>query len=396
MSQDKNPRDELGFATRVIHAGQSPEPSTGAIMPPIYATSTYVQQSPGVHKGLDYGRSHNPTRWALERCVADLEGGSAAFAFASGLAAISTTLELLDANAHIVSGDDVYGGTFRLFERVRARSAGHRFSFVDLTDPVRLLEALTPDTRMVWVETPTNPLLRLADLRAIAAICRERDILCVADNTFASPWLQRPLELGFDVVVHSTTKYLNGHSDVIGGVAVVGREARHAPLRERLGFLQNAVGAIAGPFDSFLTLRGVKTLALRMERHCSNALALAQWLEAQPQVARVHYPGLASHPQHELAKQQMQQGFGGMISIDLNADLAGTRRFLEAVRIFSLAESLGGVESLIEHPAIMTHATIPAETRARLGIGDGLVRLSVGVEALSDLRADLEQALAKI
>lgn len=396
MSQDRNTHDGLAFATRVIHAGQSPDPSTGAIMPPIYATSTYVQQSPGVHKGLDYGRSHNPTRWALERCVADLESGSAAFAFASGLAAISTTLELLDANAHVVSGDDVYGGTFRLFERVRARSAGHRFSFVDLTDPARLLEALTPETRMVWVETPTNPLLRLADLRAIAAICRERDILCVADNTFASPLVQRPLELGFDIVVHSTTKYLNGHSDVIGGVAVVGREERHAPLRERLGFLQNSVGAIAGPFDSFLTLRGVKTLALRMERHCSSALALAQWLEAQPQVARVHYPGLASHPQHELAKQQMTQGFGGMISIDLKTDLAGTRRFLEAVRIFSLAESLGGVESLIEHPAIMTHATIPAETRARLGIGDGLVRLSVGVEDLGDLRADLRQALEKI
>jgi cystathionine gamma-lyase len=396
VSQDKDPHDKLAFATRVIHAGQAPDPSTGAIMPPIYATSTYVQQSPGVHKGLDYGRSHNPTRWALERCVADLEGGSAAFAFASGLAAISTTLELLDANAHVVSGDDVYGGTFRLFERVRARSAGHRFSFVDLTEPARLLEALTPETRMVWVETPTNPLLRLADLRAIAAICRERDILCVADNTFASPWVQRPLELGFDVVVHSTTKYLNGHSDVIGGVAVVGREARHARLRERLSFLQNSVGAIAGPFDSFLTLRGVKTLALRMERHCSSALALAQWLEAQPQVARVHYPGLASHPQHELAKQQMTQGFGGMISVDLKTDLAGTRRFLEAVRIFSLAESLGGVESLIEHPAIMTHATIPAETRARLGIGDGLVRLSVGVEDLEDLRADLRQALGKI
>ncbi len=395
MSQDPSNTPKKGFATRVIHAGQSPDPSTGAIMPPIYATSTYVQQSPGVHKGLDYGRSHNPTRWALERCVADLEGGSAAFAFASGLAAISTTLELLDANSHIVSGDDVYGGTFRLFERVRARSAGHRFSFVDLTDPAQLVAALQPDTRMVWVETPTNPLLRLADLRAIAAICRERGILCVADNTFASPWVQRPLEAGFDIVVHSTTKYLNGHSDVIGGVAIVGREARHAPLAERLGFLQNSVGAIAGPFDSFLTLRGVKTLALRMERHCSSALVLAQWLERQPQVARVHYPGLPSHPQHELARRQME-GFGGMISIDLRCDLAGTRRFLEAVQIFSLAESLGGVESLIEHPAIMTHATIPAETRARLGIGDGLVRLSVGVEDLEDLRADLQQALARI
>lgn len=395
MSQDPSNTPKKGFATRVIHAGQSPDPSTGAIMPPIYATSTYVQQSPGVHKGLDYGRSHNPTRWALERCVADLEGGAAAFAFASGLAAISTTLELLDANSHIVSGDDVYGGTFRLFERVRARSAGHRFSFVDLTDPAKLVAALQPDTRMVWVETPTNPLLRLADLRAIAEICRERGILSVADNTFASPWVQRPLEAGFDVVVHSTTKYLNGHSDVIGGVAIVGREARHEALRERLGFLQNSVGAIAGPFDSFLTLRGVKTLALRMERHCSSALVLAQWLERQPQVARVHYPGLPSHPQHELARRQME-GFGGMISIDLRTDLAGTRRFLEAVQIFALAESLGGVESLIEHPAIMTHATIPAETRARLGIGDGLVRLSVGVEDLDDLRSDLQQALARI
>jgi cystathionine gamma-lyase len=386
---------ELGFATRVIHAGQSPDPSTGAIMPPIYATSTFVQQSPGVHKGLDYGRSHNPTRWALERCVADLEGGSQAFAFASGLAAISTVLELLDANAHIVSGDDVYGGTFRLFERVRSKSAGHRFSFVDLTDTTKLVSALTPQTKLVWVETPTNPLLRLADLRAIADVCRERGILCAADNTFASPWVQRPLELGFDIVVHSTTKYMNGHSDVIGGIAVVGKEARHDPIRERLGFLQNAVGAIAGPFDSFLTLRGVKTLALRMERHCSSALDLAQWLTQQPQVARVHYPGLESHPQHALAKQQMR-GFGGMISLDLKTDLAGARRFLEAVKIFSLAESLGGVESLIEHPAIMTHATIPLETRQQLGIGDALVRLSVGIEDVEDLRADLRHALARI
>jgi cystathionine gamma-lyase len=393
-----NPDDtkkDLAFGTRVIHAGQSPDPSTGAIMPPIYANSTFVQSSPGVHKGLDYGRSHNPTRWAFERCVADLESGSQGYAFASGLAAISTVLELVEANSHIVSGDDVYGGTFRLFERVRAKSAGHRFSFVDLTDPQNLVAALTPQTKLVWVETPTNPLLRLADLRAIAAICRERGILCAVDNTFASPWVQRPLELGFDVVVHSTTKYLNGHSDVIGGVAVVGRDARHDAIRERLGFLQNAVGAIAGPFDSFLALRGVKTLALRMERHCSNALALAQWLEQQPQVARVHYPGLESHPQHALAKQQMH-GFGGMISLDLRADLAGTRRFLEAVRIFALAESLGGVESLIEHPAIMTHATIPLATRTALGIGDSLVRLSVGVEDLEDLRADLQHALAQV
>ncbi|MEO8525323.1 MAG: PLP-dependent aspartate aminotransferase family protein [Caldimonas sp.] len=391
----KNEGGEHAFATRAIHAGQSPDPTTGAIMPPIYATSTFVQQGPGVHKGFDYGRSHNPTRFALERCVADLEGGAQAFAFASGLAAIATVLELLDAGSHIVSGDDVYGGTFRLFERVRKQSAGHRFSFADLTNPSRLLAALTPETKLVWVETPTNPLLRLADLRAIAAICRERGILCAADNTFASPWVQRPLELGFDIVVHSTTKYLNGHSDVIGGIAVVGRDERLAPVRERLGFLQNAVGAIAGPFDSFLVLRGVKTLALRMERHCASALELARWLEQQPRVARVHYPGLASHPQHALATRQMH-GFGGMISLDLATDLAGARRFLEAVRIFALAESLGGVESLIEHPAIMTHATIPAETRATLGIGDALVRLSVGIEDVEDLRADLAQALAKI
>ena len=391
----KEPGAEHAFATRAIHAGQSPDPTTGAIMPPIYATSTFVQQSPGVHKGFDYGRSHNPTRFALERCVADLEGGAQAFAFASGLAAIATVLELLEAGSDIVSGDDVYGGTFRLFERVRKTSAGHRFSFVDLTDTSRFAAALTAQTKLVWVETPTNPLLRLADLRAIAAICRERGILCAADNTFASPWVQRPLELGFDIVVHSTTKYLNGHSDVIGGIAVVGRDARLAPLRERLGFLQNAVGAIAGPFDSFLVLRGVKTLALRMERHCASALELARWLEQQPGVARVHYPGLASHPQHELATRQMH-GFGCMISLDLATDLAGTRRFLESVRIFALAESLGGVESLIEHPAIMTHATIPAETRAALGIGDSLVRLSVGIEDVDDLRADLAQALARI
>ena len=390
-----NDHTKHGFETRVIHAGQHPDPSTGAIMPPIYATSTYVQQSPGVHKGLDYGRSHNPTRWALERCVADLEGGSQAFAFASGLAAIATVLELVDANSHVISCDDLYGGTYRLFERVRKRSAGLRFSFVDLTDPTKLAAALQPDTRLVWVESPTNPLLRLADLRAIADVCRARGIITVADNTFASPWVQRPLESGIDVVVHSTTKYLNGHSDVIGGIAIVGTDARHAELRERLGFLQNAVGAIAGPFDSFLTLRGVKTLALRMERHCSNAFELAQWLAAHPKVVRVHYPGLPSHPQHALAKRQMS-GFGGMISIDLRTDLAGARRFLESVQIFSLAESLGGVESLIEHPAIMTHATLPAATRASLGIGDALVRLSVGVEALDDLRNDLQQALARI
>lgn len=391
MSQHDETTAPRAFATRVIHAGQTPDPSTGALMPPIYANSTYAQQSPGVHKGLDYGRSHNPTRWALERCVADLEGGTQAFAFASGLATIANVLELLDAGSHIVSGNDLYGGTFRLFDKVRRQSAGHRFSFVDLADLEAFEAVLEDDTSMVWVETPSNPLLSLTDLAAVAEICRQRGILCVADNTFASPWVQRPLELGFDIVVHSTTKYLNGHSDVIGGIAVVG----NPELAERLGFLQNAVGAIAGPFDAFLTLRGVKTLALRMERHCSNALELAHWLERQPQVARVYYPGLVSHPQHGLARRQMH-GFGGMISLDLNSDLAGARRFLESVRIFALAESLGGVESLIEHPAIMTHASIPAETRAQLGIGDALVRLSVGVEDVEDLRADLAQALARI
>ncbi len=383
------------IATRVIHAGQSPDPSTGAVMPPIYATSTFVQESPGVHKGLDYGRSHNPTRWALERNVADLEGGAQAFAFASGLAAISTVLELLDAGAHIVAGDDMYGGTYRLFERVRRRSAGHDFTYVDLADPAALEAALRPETRMVWVESPTNPMLKLADLAAIAALCRARGIITVCDNTFASPIVQRPLEHGIDIVVHSTTKYINGHSDVIGGIAVVGGEAHQAGWRERLGFLQNSVGAIQGPFDSFLVLRGIKTLALRMERSCASALALAEWLAREPKVRKVHYPGLESHPQHALARRQMD-GYGGIISIQLDTDLAGARRFLERCAVFTLAESLGGVESLIEHPALMTHATIPPEQRAQLGISDGLIRLSVGVEHVEDLREDLRQALAAI
>ena len=386
---------KAALSTRVIHAGQSPDPSTGAIMPPIYATSTYVQESPGVHKGLDYGRSHNPTRWALERCVADLESGAQAFAFASGLAAISTVLELADAGSHIIAGDDMYGGTYRLFERVRRRSAGHDFTYVDLTNPENLLAAIKPETKMVWVETPTNPMLKLADLKAIAAICRKRGIIAVADNTFASPLVQRPLEHGFDIVVHSATKYLNGHSDVIGGIAIVGAEAHQQAWREQLGFLQNSVGAIAGPFDSFLTLRGVKTLAIRMERHCRSALELARWMEQQPEIRRVYYPGLESHPQHALAKRQME-GLGGIISIDLNTDLAGARRFLEHCEVFALAESLGGVESLIEHPALMTHATIPPAQRAVLGIGDGLIRLSVGIEDIEDLRADIRGSLDAI
>jgi cystathionine beta-lyase/cystathionine gamma-synthase len=386
---------QLGFETRVIHAGQHPDPSTGAIMPPIFQTSTYVQSSPGVHKGYEYSRSQNPTREALERCVADLEGGARGYAFASGLAGMSTVLELLDAGAHIIASDDLYGGSFRLFERVRKRSMGLQVSFIDMSDPQAVRAALRPQTRMIWVETPSNPLLKLIDLEAVAAIARDADLIAVADNTFASPWGQNPLALGFDIVVHSTTKYLNGHSDVVGGIVVVGAEPRQAPWVEQLAFLHNAVGAIAGPFDSFLALRGVKTLALRMERHNRSALALAQWLEAHPKVARVHYPGLESHPQHALAKRQMRGG-GGMISIDLKSDLAGARRFLEHVHLFALAESLGGVESLIEHPAIMTHASIPADQRAKLGIGDTLVRLSVGIEALDDLKADLEAGFAQV
>ena len=384
-----------GFNTRVIHAGQTPDPSTGAIMPPIYATSTYVQSSPGVHKGYEYSRSQNPTREAFERCVADLENGARGYAFASGLAGMSTVLELLDAGAHIVSSDDLYGGTFRLFERVRRRSAGLNFTFADLTDPQALRRAIRPETKMLWVETPSNPLLRITDLAAVARIAREHNLIAVADNTFASPWGQQPLDLGFDIVVHSTTKYLNGHSDIVGGVAVVGGEKRQDAWREQLAFLHNAVGAIAGPFDAFLALRGVKTLGLRMERHCANAHVLADWLQAQPKVARVHYPGLENHPQHAIAHKQMK-AFGGMVTIELDSDLAGARRFLEACRIFALAESLGGVESLIEHPEIMTHATIPAEQRKALGIGDTLIRLSVGIEDVADLRDDLTGALAAV
>ena len=390
-----SPDNKLHLSTRVIHGGQSPEPGTGAVMPPIFATSTFAQQSPGVHKGLDYGRSHNPTRWALERCVADIESGSGAFAFASGLAAISAVLELLPAGSHVVAGDDMYGGTYRLFERVRRKSAGHHFTYVNLADPEALAASLTPETRLVWVETPTNPMLKLADLAAIAQLCRARGIITVCDNTFASPINQRPLELGIDIVVHSTTKYMNGHSDVIGGVAVVGNAAHHAELREQLGFIQNAVGAIQGPFDSFLVLRGIKTLALRVERSNANALALAEWLEREPKVSKVYYPGLETHPQHALARRQMS-GFGGIVSIELASDLPGARRFLEACKVFTLAESLGGVESLIEHPALMTHATIPQAQRAELGISDTLIRLSVGIEHVEDQRADLQRALAAV
>jgi cystathionine gamma-lyase len=393
MNDSKRPTarpNRLGFATRGIHAGQSPDPSTGAIMTPIYATSTYVQQSPGVHKGYEYSRSQNPTRMAYERCIADLESGTKGFAFASGLAATSTILDVLDSGAHVIAMDDLYGGTYRLFERVRKRSAGLQFTFVDLHDLKKVEAAIRPETKMIWVESPTNPLLRLVDFQALAELAKPRGILTCADNTFASPYVQRPLETGFDLVMHSATKYLNGHSDIIGGIAVVGENTE---LSDKLTFLQNAVGAVASPFDSFLALRGLKTLALRMERHCENAMAVARWLERHPKIAKVYYPGLPSHAQHALAKRQMHQ-FGGMVTAILKGTLADAKRFLERCQIFALAESLGGVESLIEHPAIMTHASIPAEKRAELGISDGLVRLSVGVEDEADLIADLDQALA--
>jgi len=387
-----NRPNRQGFATRCIHAGQAPDPTTGAVMMPIYATSTFVQQSPGVHKGYEYARSQNPTRMAFERCIADLEGGAQGYAFASGLAAISTILESVGQGAHVVATDDLYGGTRRLFERVRKQSAGIKATYVDLTDVKALEEAIRPNTKMIWIETPTNPLLKLIDLRAVADIARKRKIMTVADNTFASPYIQRPIEFGFDIVMHSTTKYLNGHSDMVGGAAVVGDNKE---LRERIAFLHNAVGAIQGPFDSFLALRGLKTLALRMERHCASALKIAQWLEKHPKVSRVFYPGLASHPQHALAKSQMR-AFGGMISVELKTDLAGARAFLERCEIFALAESLGGVESLIEHPGIMTHGSVPADVRATLGIGDSLIRLSVGIEDPDDLIADLENAFAAV
>lgn len=378
----------LALATRVIHAGQSPDPSTGAIMPPIYATSTYVQQAPGVHQGYEYSRTQNPTRMAYERCIADLEDGVQGFAFASGLAAAATVLDLLPSGSHIVAMDDLYGGTFRLFERVRRQSAGLDFGFVDLSNTDLLEAAIRPNTRMVWVETPTNPLLKLADLTAISAICQARGLLLVVDNTFATPLLQRPLSLGADLVLHSATKYLNGHSDMVGGIVV----AREAELAERMAFLQNAVGAVQGPFDSFLALRGLKTLALRMRAHGTNAQQIAEFLERRDDVERVIYPGLPSHPQYALAQRQMAHG-GGIVTLVLKGGRERALRFLEHCELFALAESLGGVESLVDHPAIMTHASIPDEVRQRLGIVDGLIRLSVGVEDVQDLIDELQRAL---
>ena len=376
--------------TIAIHAGQAPDPSTGAVMQPIYATSTYAQSSPGVHQGFEYSRTHNPTRFAWERCVAALEGGSRGFAFASGLAATSTVLELLDSGDHVIAMDDLYGGSYRLFERVRKRTAALDFSFVDLTDLAAFEAAIRPETRMVWVETPTNPMLKIVDIAAVCAIARKHGLRVVVDNTFASPILQRPLHLGADIVMHSATKYLNGHSDMVGGMVVVGDDAE---LAEQMAFLQNSIGAVQGPFDSFLALRGLKTLHLRMKAHCENALALAQWLETHPAIEKVIYPGLASHPQHGLASRQMQGG-GGIVSIVLKGGFEAAKAFCERTELFTLAESLGGVESLVNHPAVMTHASIPPARRAQLGISDALVRLSVGVEAVGDLRADLQHALA--
>jgi len=381
--------DKKKFATRAIHAGQEPDPTTGAIMPPIYATSTYVQASPGVHKGYEYSRTQNPTRMAYERCVADLESGAHGFAFASGMAATGTILELVDSGSHIIAMDDLYGGTRRLFSGVRERSAGLNFSYVDLSDLEVAAAAFRDDTAMVWIETPTNPLLKLVDLKAIVELAKKSGAVVVVDNTFATPYLQRPLELGCDIDMHSATKFINGHSDMVGGIVATSSD----DLAERLAYLQNSIGSVSGPFDSFLALRGVKTLDVRMERHCSSSLRIAEWLESHDSVERVIYPGLKSHPQHELAKEQMP-GFGGIVTFFIKGDLEDARRFLERCDVFSLAESLGGVESLVDHPAIMTHASVPEKERAALGISDTLIRLSVGIEAVDDLIADLDQALA--
>lgn len=379
------------FETRAIHAGQQPDSATGAVMTPIYATSTYRQTAPGEHQGYEYSRTDNPTRKAYENCIASLESGTNGFAFASGMAAVNTVIDLLDAGDHVIAMHDLYGGSYRLFDQIKTRTSNLSFSFVDMRNLESIVDAIRPETRMIWVETPSNPMLMLADLKQIAALAKKHQLISVADNTFATPWIQRPLEFGFDVVVHSATKYLNGHSDVVNGVVVVGD---NLDLTEKLFFLQNGCGAIASPFDSFLVMRSLKTLSIRMERHCQNALELAQWLEKHPKVESVLYPGLESHPQHHLAKQQMQD-FGGMISIVIQGGLKSAKRFLSHCELFTLAESLGGVESLIEHPAIMTHASIPPEKRQALGIVDGFIRLSVGIEHIDDLKADLEQALHK-
>ncbi len=379
-----------GFETKAIHAGHEPDATTGAIMTPIYTTSTYVQKSPGVHKGFEYSRTHNPTRKVLEACIAELESGGEGFAFASGMSAIATVLEVLNTGDHVIAMDDLYGGTYRLFENVRKRSAGLDFSFCDLSDSRQLERALTNSTKMIWVESPTNPLLKLADFRAITAFSKRNNLISVCDNTFCSPVIQRPLEYGFDIVVHSATKYLNGHSDMIGGVAVC--SSNRVDLAEQIRYLSNSTGSIMSPFDSFLVTRSLKTLSLRMGRHCQNAQRIAEFLESHPAIEKVLYPGLKSHPQHDLASNQMT-GYGGMISIVVKGGVGRAIRFTENTELFALAESLGGVESLVEHPAIMTHASVPEEIREKIGIVDGLVRLSVGIETVDDLLIDLEAAL---
>ena len=387
MADKKN---KQGFDTRAIHAGQEPDPTTGAIMTPIYTSSTYVQESPGVHKGYDYSRSINPTRKALEACVADLEGSSYGYAFSSGMAACSTVLEVLNSGDHVIAMDDLYGGTYRLFEDVRKRSAGLEFTFSDLSDFSTVESSIRNNTKMIWVETPTNPLLKIVDLKKIAKFAKENNLISVCDNTFCSPYIQNPLELGFDIVVHSATKYLNGHSDLIGGIVVCSNHKTE--LADQILYLQNAIGSIMNPFDSFLLLRSLKTLAVRMERHCENTMQIASFLDSHEAIEKVIYPGLQSHPQHDLAKKQMKR-YGGMLTLILKGGLDSARLFLERTEIFSLAESLGGVESLIEHPAIMTHASIPPDVREEIGITDGLVRLSVGIESLDDLIQDRKVAL---
>ncbi len=379
---------KLGFSTLAVHAGQQADPETGAVMTPIYQTSTYAQESPGKHRGYEYSRTHNPTRTAYQQCVAALEGGKHALAFASGLATTDAIIKLLSAGDHVVCGDDVYGGTFRIFDKV-FRRLGIDFTFVDMSDLSKTEAAFKSNTRLLWTETPTNPMLKVVDIQALTDLARKKGAISVVDNTFMSSYFQKPLALGADIVVHSVTKYMNGHSDVVGGIAVMNRDDLHDQLR----FLQNAVGAVPAPMDCFLVMRGLKTLPVRMERHAQNAMAIARFLEEHPKVEKVIYPGLESHPQHALARRQMS-GFGGMITFFIRGGLPEARSFLEKVKVFTLAESLGGVESLIEHPAIMTHASIPAEPRKTLGIHDNLIRISVGIEDLEDLRADLNQALS--
>ena len=389
----KSKKNTQGFATKAIHSGQEPDPSTGAIIGPIYTSSTYVQESPGEHKGFDYSRTSNPTRKALEICMTDLEEGGQGFAFSSGMAATATVLELLDTGDHIISMDDLYGGTYRLFENVRKRSSGLEFSYSNLSSLDGLESLLKPNSRMIWVESPSNPLLKIVDLEKVSAFAKKHNLISVCDNTFCSSYVQKPLNLGFDVVLHSATKYLNGHSDVIGGLVVSSQERED--LAEQLAFLSNSIGSIMSPFDSFLVLRSLKTLAVRMEKHCENAFEIASFLEEHEAIEKIYYPGLSNHPNHEIAKKQMN-GFGGMITAVLKGGLKTATTFLERTKIFALAESLGGVESLIEHPAIMTHASVPAEVRKDLGIEDGLVRLSVGIESVEDLLDDLNQALSGV